>query len=185
MLNEFIEEIEINFNKTIDILKIEYSKINANKVNLNLLNTVKIKYYDEIYTLDQISVINIEDYNSVIIKPFDKKNISSISKEIVNLNLDLNPFTHGDIIKVIFPKMTMERREMFAKKIKKTAEDSKIAIRNIRKNYIQKVKNISKEKKISKDDEKIILNKTETITTKYIEKIEEMTNKKITDILKI
>lgn len=185
MLNKIIEEMEKNLDKTIDVIKIEHSKITTNKANLNLLNDIKIKYYNENYKLNQVAVINIEDGNSITIKPFDKKNTQSISKEILNLNLDLNPFINGDVIKVILPKMTMERRELFIKKIKKMSEDGKISIRNIRKNHIQHIKNTSKENKISQDEEKNYLKKIETIINKYIEKIEEITNKKINEILKV
>lgn len=184
MLNDIIEDIEIKLNKTIDVLKIDFSKISTNKANINLLNDIKIKYYDEIYKLNQISVINVEDATSITIKPFDKKNITAISKEIVNLNLDLNPFINGDIIKVIFPKMTTERRELFAKKVKKISEEIKISIRNIRKNCVQKIKTVSKENKISQDEEKMILSKLDTIVSKFNEKIDEMNNKKISELLK-
>lgn len=184
MLNDIITDLEIKLNKTIDILKTDLSKISTNKANIHLLNDIKIKYYDDIYKLNQISVISIEDGNSVTIKPFDKKNIQSISKEIVNLNLDLNPFINGDIIKVIFPKMTTDRRELFVKKVKKLSEETKISIRNIRKNHLQKIKNISKEHNISQDEEKIILAKLDTMISKHNEKIDEINNKKITELLK-
>ncbi|HIH2762324.1 MAG TPA: ribosome-recycling factor [Candidatus Azoamicus sp.] len=184
MLNDIITEIEDKIKKTIDTLKIEFSKISTNKTNINLLNDIKIKYYDEIYKLNQISVITIEDGSSIIIKPFDKKNITSISKEIVDLNLDLNPFIHGDLIKVIFPKMTTERRELFVKKAKKISEEMKISIRNTRKIYIQKIKNTSKENKISQDEEKIKLTKLDNMISKFNDNIDEITNKKITELLK-
>ncbi|HIH2763281.1 MAG TPA: ribosome-recycling factor [Candidatus Azoamicus sp.] len=184
MLNELIADTEIKLNKTIDILKIDMSKISTNKVNINLLADIKIKYYDESYKLNQISVINIDDNTSITIKPFDKKNITTISKEIVDLNLDLNPFVNGDVIKVIFPKMTTERRELFVKKIKKMSEETKISIRNIRKNNMQKMKTVSKENKISQDEEKIILTKLDNMISKFSEKIDDITNKKITELLK-
>ena len=185
MLNDIITELETKLNKTIDIFKIELSKISTNKTNINLLNDIKIKYYDETYKLNQISVINIEDGNFITIKPFDKKNITSISKEIVNLNLFLNPFVNGDAIKVIFPKMTAERRELFVKKVKKISEDIKISIRNVRKNYVQKIKITTKDNKISQDDEKIILSKLDNIISKYNDKIEEINNKKTIELLKL
>ncbi|HIH2763613.1 MAG TPA: ribosome-recycling factor [Candidatus Azoamicus sp.] len=179
MLNEVIEELESKLNKSIDVLNIEFGKMSTNKANINLLNEIKIKYYNETYKLNQISVMTLEDGNSIVIKPFDKKNTTIISNEIVNLNLDLNPFVNGDIIKVIFPKMTTERRELFAKKAKKISEDIKISIRNIRKNYVQKIKTISKEKKIPQDEEKSTLSSLDDKILKFNKKIDEITNKKL------
>lgn len=184
MLNNILQEIEISLNKTIDALKMEFSKISCNKINVNLLNDIKIKYYDEYYKLNQIAVTSIEDGNSIIIKPFDKKNTSDIIKEVINLNLDLNPFVNGDTIKIILPKMTTERRELFIKKIKKISEEMKISLRTIRKNYIQKIKNISKNEKISQDDEKSILSKLDVMISKYNEKIDTATNVKTNELLK-
>lgn len=184
MLNNILQEIELKLNKTIDALKLEFSKIYTNKVNVNLINDIKIKYYNENYKLNQIAVISIEDGHSIIIKPFDKKNITDITKEIVNLNLDLNPFVNGDIIKVVPPKMTAERRELFAKKAKKISEEMKIAIRNIRKNYIQKIKSTAKEEKIAQDDEKMTLSKLDIVISKYNEKIDTLTSAKINELLK-
>lgn len=185
MLENILSETEKKMIKSIESLKLDYSKITLNRVNINLLSDIKIKYYDENYTLNQISVINIENNNSITIKPFDKKNIPVISKEIVNLNQDLNPFINGDVIKVILPKMTLERRELFAKKIKKISDDTKIAIRNIRRNSIQKMKDFLKDNKVSQDEEKIFMSKIDNISSSYTKKIEEINNKKTIEILNL
>ena len=125
MLKEILNDIEKKLEKSIEALKIDFSKISINKVNVNLLNDIKIKYYNDNYTLKQLSIMTLEGVNSITIKPFDKKNITAISKAIVDLNLDLNPFVNGDTIKVVFPKMTQERRETFTKKINNSQKKEK------------------------------------------------------------
>lgn len=185
MIKDILIETEEKMIKSLETFKTDYSKISLSKANISLLSDIKVKYYGENYTIEQISVINIENSNSIIIKPFDKKNVPFISKAIINLKQDLNPFIDGDTIKVMFPKMTLERREFLARKVKNLSDNTKTAIRNIRKNSIQKIKVFLKENKMSQDDEKKLLLQINKLASSYTKKIEEMNNKKTAEILNI
>jgi len=185
MFKEIVFFTEDKLKKSIVTLKNEFSKLVLNKANIKLLEGISIIYYGEKYNLDQISVIMLENNNTASIKPFDKKNLPVICKAIVDLNLDLNPFVSSDIIKINFPKLTTERREIFVKKIKIFGEDIKISIRNIRRQANQKIKDLSKDGLLSKDDERKVLLEVQTLTDKYIKIVDEMLEKKADELLKI
>lgn len=183
MEDNIIKITEEKFLKSISVLKNEFSKFILDKANFSLIENIKIPYYGQKCPIIQIAVISNEGSNTIIIKPFNKKDMSLICNEIVNLNLDLNPFVTNDYIKIIFPKLTSERREFFVKKTKKIGEDIKISIRNIRKQTNQKIKLDLKNKKLSQDDEKILLNEIDTLTNKYIDIINSLLNKKEKDLM--
>jgi len=183
MLDDLFNFTEDKLKKTVINMKNDFSKLVLNKVNLSLLDQVNIPYYGDKYPLSQVAVILVENANSISIKPFDKKNISIIYKEIINLNLGLNPFVSGDIIKVVFPKLTLERRDFFIKKIKKIGEEAKISIRNIRRQSNQKIKLLLKDNEISQDEEKKILIKIQHLIDKYINEIDLLIDKKEKELL--
>jgi ribosome recycling factor len=185
MHDSILSDLKDKSDKSLLHLKSEFTKILLNKPNINLLKSIKIIYYNIVYTLDQISVINVEKGNVIIVKPFDKQNIPKICNEIIKLNLDINPFVTQDFIRVVFPMITSDRRELFVKKIKKIGEDTKISIRNIRRQTNQEIKDLLKSNKLTQDDEKRLNNETQKIINNYIEKIDLIVNKKEHEILNI
>lgn len=176
--------MEEKIEKNLINLKNEFSKLVLNKTNSGLIENIKIQYYEEKCLLKQLAIISI-DNTIVTVKPFDKKIINDVCKEIKILNLDLNPITTNNEIKIIFPQMSSERRLLFIKKMKKMTEEAKISIRNIRREFIQRIKNEYKKKNISEDEEKNIINKIENIIEKSIKNIEELSEKKEKELLKI
>lgn len=185
MFKEIVCFTEDKLKKSIVTLKADFSKLVLNKANLKLLDDVSILYYGEKYRLDQLSVMMIESASVASIKPFDKKNLSLICKEIVDLKMDLNPFVSGDLIKVSFPKLTSERRELFVKKMKKSGEDTKVSMRNIRRLANQKVKALLKDGNMSKDDERKVLLDIQNLVDKYIDVVDNMVVKKEDELLKL
>lgn len=185
MLDKFLLDIEIKMNKSIDSLKNDFSKIIVNKVNSNLIKSLFISINNDKVPLEHISVISIESGNIVLVKPFDKHQTSIICSELVKLNMDLNPFVVNDSIKIVFPLVTMERRQFFVKKIKKFSEDTKVSIRNIRKNINQDVKIFLKANKISIDDEKKFFLSLQKSVDNYIDKVDFLTKKKENELLNI
>ena len=184
MLNEIFNFTNENLEKSIVALKNEFSKFVVNRANLKLIEEIKITYYNDIYPLTQLAVILLDSANIVLVKPFDKKNLQIIYKEIIKLDLDLSPFISGDILKIVFPKITMERREFFVKKIKLYGENIKISVRNIRRQANQKIKNCSKNGDISKNEEKKTLIDIQVLIDKHIKIINDLTIKKEKDLLK-
>ncbi|HFL8824363.1 MAG TPA: ribosome recycling factor [Candidatus Azoamicus sp. OHIO1] len=183
MLEDIMALMIDKMEKSIVSMNNEFSKIITNRVNPSLIKDIRVNYYDSKVSLDQISVVLADSSNVLLVKPFDKKLLQNISKEIVNLNLGLNPIIFGDSIKVVFPKLTEERRIFYAKKIRKIGEDIKIAIRNVRKNVNQKFKSFLKEENMSKDDEKRCHLKIQEISDAYIKKVDSSVFKKEEELL--
>lgn len=185
MLNDFLIIFEDKLKKSVDILNIEFSKIVLNKVNVNLIRALFIIHNGSKFFLDQISVITVESGNVVFIKPFEKQHVQLICNEIIKLKMDLNPSVLTDSIKLVFPVLTTERRQFFLKKSKELNEESKVSMRNIRKNVNQEVKLFLKSNKISEDDEKKFFINLQKKFDKYIDLIDSMTKKKEKDLLGI
>ncbi len=162
---------------SLDTFQGSISKFLLNRVNTRFFDDIKIFSYGASYKLNQVAVISVEQ-GVVLIKPFDKSNLSIISNEINKLNMDFNPIIVSDFIKVVYPKLTFERRLFFIKKMKDMSENSKISMRNIRRNVNQKIKELSKDGKISRDDEKRFLSKIQILIDDYIIKIDMLFKKK-------
>lgn len=178
MLNIFLVELEKELKNILEVFKKELLKYSFDGINISIIENIKLNYYGSISTLSQIAFINIEN-NSVIIKPFEKSIIITICNEINKLNLDLTTSVQDDAIKVIYPKITVERRNLFIKKVKESGENFKINMRNTRRDINNKIKNMVKIEKYSKDEEKKILSLVQTKTDTYIKKIDEISAKKI------
>lgn len=178
MLNIFLVELEKELKNILEVFKKELLKYSFDGINVSIIENIKLSYYGSTSTLSQIAFINIEN-NNVIIKPFEKSIIITICNEINKLNLDLTTSVQDDAIKVIYPKITVERRNLFIKKVKESGENFKINIRNTRRDINNKIKNIVKIEKYSKDEEKKILSLVQTKTDTYIKKIDEISTKKI------
>ncbi len=185
MLNKFLVNAEDKLKKSLDILKLEFSKLTLNKVNVGLIKTLPVFINNDKFFLEHISVISIESGNIVFVKPFDKHCITNICNEIIKLKMDLNPFVVADSIKIVFPIVTMERRLDFVKKAKKIRDDIKISIRNIRKHISQDIKLYLKSNKISEDDEKKFFFDLQKIIDVYINKVDILLTKKETELLNV
>lgn len=185
MLNSFLVNMEDKLKKSIDILKIEYSKIILNKINVNLIRSIFILHNGNRLFLDNISVISIEHGNTLFIKPFDKQHISLISNEIIKLKMELNPIVVSDYIKLVFPIVTTERRQFFLKKAKQLSEDIKVSMRNIRKNVNNDIKIFLKSNKVSEDYEKKFFLKLQKTFDLYMDNVDIVLKKKEKELLGI
>lgn len=184
-LNDFSLFMEDKLKKSVDVLKVEFSKMVLNKINFNLIRSLFIIYNGNKLFLDNISVITVELGNVLFIKPFEKQHINLICNEIIKLKMDLNPIVCSDSIKLIFPIVTTERRQFFLKKSKQISEEIKVSMRNVRKNVTQDVKNYLKSNKISEDEEKKFFLKLQKLFDSYIDIVDVMIKKKEKDLLGI
>ncbi len=182
-MSDILNITKAKLEKSIVSLKREFSKLVLNKSNLKLIEDINITYHDEVLKLNQLSVITFDGRKTVLIKPFDKSILTCISRAIINLRLDLNPYISNGHIKFMFPNLTMERREIFVKKVKKLEEEIKIAMRNIRRQSNQSVKSIFKSREISQDDERRLLSDIDDLIKEYIKKAESLTEEKKKNLL--
>lgn len=180
-----LESLEKKMNKCLDALKDSFLKVIANRITPSILDDLYIKIDKNNYKINQLSTISKDSGNSLLLKPFDKKNISLIYDAISNSNLHLNPLIVKDNIRVVFPKMTEDRRRLLVKNIRSLSENAKISIRNIRRDFNKKIKIDLKNSLISINDEKIYSKQIQDLTNEYIKKIELETSIKEKELMKV
>ncbi|HXK81690.1 MAG TPA: ribosome recycling factor [Bacteroidales bacterium] len=165
-------------------LEREFSKIRAGKASPNMLESIKIDYYGVITPLAQTANISTPDAKTIIVQPWDKSMIETIEKAIMAANLGFNPANNGELIRIIVPPLTEERRKQLAKQVRSEGETAKISIRNQRRDAIDEFKKLQKDglaEDIAKDAEQ----KVHKMHEDFIKKVDEITNKKETEIMTI
>ena len=179
---EFAKE---HMQKSIDVLKKDLNTLRTGRVSIHVLDGIKVEYYGAPTPLNQVANINAVDATTIVIQPWDKSIIKDIEKAIQEANIGANPNNDGDVIKLYFPPMTEEERKKQAKKAKEFAEKAKIAIRNIRREANDKIKKMFKNKEITEDEERRGLDKVQEITDEFVEKVDNIVNKKIDEVMKV
>ena len=181
-MEELLNETKERMEKTLKNLKLELSRIRTGKASPAILETIKVEYYGVPTPLIQIAGISAPEPRLLVIQPWDKNAINDIEKAILKSGLGLTPKIEGNVLKIIVPPLSTERRKELIKLVKKLAEDSKIAIRNIRRDTNEKLKVKKDNKEISEDDLTRYQKKVQEITDDYIKKIEEILKKKEEEI---
>jgi len=179
-----LEEAEESMGHSIRHLEKEFQKIRAGKATPGMLSGIKVEYYGTPTPIEQTANINTPDPHSIVIQPFDKSSIQDIRKAIMNANLGFNPMDEGEILRINVPPLTEERRIDLVKKAKQVAEETKVAIRNIRRSANEDAKKLEKEG-IPEDEVKRLLDEIQKLTDKYISKIENFLKTKEKDIMTI
>lgn len=178
-------EIKEKMNKTIDNLNEKFAEIRAGRANPAILNKVKINYYGTPTPINQVAGVSVPEARLIVIQPWDMSVLKEIEKAILASDIGLNPNNDGKVIRLSFPELTEERRKELVKEIKKMAEESKIAVRNIRRDGIDLAKKLQKDGEMTEDELKSAENKIQEITDKSIEEIDKMTENKEKEILSI
>ncbi|HOJ24242.1 MAG TPA: ribosome recycling factor [Bacteroidales bacterium] len=178
------KKFEENLNNTISFLNKELIKIRTGKAHPSLFDGIKIDYYGNPTPLNQMASINIPDAKTIVIQPWDKSVLSFIEKAILNANLGFTPINNGEIIRINIPQLTEERRKEYVKLAKMEGEKAKVSVRNIRREYLEKLKKLEKEgvpedeiKKSEKEFQDLVDN-----TMKQIDNLIELKEKEILQI---
>ena len=176
-------DIEERMTKTIDSLKDSFNSIRTGRANAAIFDKVRVDYYGTKSPLNQVATIAIPEARSVIITPFDKSLISEIEKAIQVADLGLNPSNDGKVIRIAIPALTADRRKELVKQAKTVAENSRTAIRNIRRDGNDDLKKQQKDGTLTEDGLKTETDKLQKLTDKYIEEINKIYDAKEKDIL--
>ncbi len=176
---------EDRMHKAIESLKKEMALIRTGRANPTVLNNVNVSYYGAMTPLNQIAQISVPEAQLLMIKPFDKYALKDIEKAIQLADLNLVPQSDGTVIRIAFPALTEQRRKELVKVVKTTAENDKIAIRNIRRDMVDQLKKLEKDGTISEDDLKRRTEEVQKLTDKYIEKIDALAKEKEDSIMEI
>ncbi|MFD1465511.1 ribosome recycling factor [Lapidilactobacillus mulanensis] len=180
--NEIINKAKENMVKSEDSLKRDLSNIRAGRANASLLNRITVSYYGAPTPLNQLAAINVPEPRVLMIKPYDKGALGDIEKAILASDLGLNPANDGDIIRLVIPQLTGERRQELAKEVGKDAESAKIAVRNVRRDALEAIRKQQKNADISEDEMHDLENELQKVTDQAIKDVEEIAKLKEVEI---
>lgn len=183
MLEEVKEDIEDRMNTTIEALKKEFSGVRTGRASLALVDGIMVDYYGTPTPLKQIATLSVPEARLIVIQPWDNSLVPKIEKAIQKSDLGLSPTNDGRLIRISIPALTEERRKQLVKVVKKMGEENKIAIRNIRRDVNETLKELEKEKEITEDELHKGQEEVQKITNKYIAKVDELINQKEKEIL--
>ncbi|MBI5404357.1 MAG: ribosome recycling factor [Ignavibacteriae bacterium] len=185
MIKDIIKDSNDRMKKAVEHIISEFIKVRTGKASVGLLDGIKVDYYGTPTPLNQVGNISTPDFHTITIQPWDKSVIGLIEKTILNSNLGLNPANDGSVIRVPIPALNEERRKELVKLVKKMAEEGRVAIRNIRRDEIEKMKKTEKAEHISEDDRKHGEVEIQKLTDKFIKEIDEILAKKEKEIMEV
>ena len=184
-MENLIQDVSSKMDKSLAALKNAFNKIRTGRANPSLLDSVTIDYYGNQTPLNQTSNISVEEGRSLVISPWDKTMIPEIEKAILSSDLGLNPSTSSDLIRVTMPALTEETRQDYIKQARSEAENSRVSIRNVRRNANQTVKEKQQSSEISEDELKGIEDLIQKETDKFISLVDSELKNKESDLLEI
>jgi ribosome recycling factor len=176
---------EEKMEKALDVLKREYSGLRTGRASISLLDPIFVDAYGSKTPLNQVSNVSVPESRLITVQVWDESLVNSVENAIRNSNLGLNPMIEGNLIRIPIPDLSEERRKEIVKIASKYSEDSKVVIRNIRREAMEKIKNLEKNKEISKDESFKFSDQVQEITDKLIEQIELLFSEKEKDILRV
>lgn len=185
MASELIKPYEEKMAKTVTALVNDYTTIRAGRANPHVLDKITVEYYGTPTPINQVGNITIPEARIIQIQPWDSSVLKAIEKAINASDLGLNPNNDGKMIRLVFPELTEERRKELTKDVKKKAENSKVAIRNIRRDAMDAFKKIEKKKEITEDELKNLEEETQKLTDKFVAEIDKKCEEKCKDILAV
>ncbi len=187
--NEAVQELfltmEDKLEKSLSVLKEDYSVIRAGRANPQILNKIMVNYYGQMSPINQVGNISVADARCLVISPWDVSLLKEIEKSIIQANIGLNPTNDGKVIRIVFPELTEERRKELVKQIKKMGEDTKVAQRNVRRDCLEGLKKLKTNKEISEDEYAGCEKDVEKIVAKIGEQLDKVIAEKEKEILSV
>ncbi len=159
--------------KTLDVLNDNFGAVRAGRANAKVLDRISVEYYGSETPLNGVATISSPDARTLVIQPWDTKLLRDIEKAILMSDLGINPQNDGRVIRLNFPQLTEERRKDLTKQVKKYAEEAKVAMRNIRRDGMDYVKNLKKKSEITEDDQKVAEKDLQDLLDKYTKKVDD------------
>ena len=159
--------------KTLDVLADNFGAVRAGRANAKVLDRITVEYYGQETPLNGVATISSPDARTLVIQPWDGNLLKEIQKAIQTSDLGINPQNDGRVIRLVFPQLTEERRKELTKQVKKYAEDAKVAMRNIRRDGMDYVKNLKKKSEITEDDQKKAEKDLQDLLDKFTKRVDE------------
>ena len=184
-MQALINDVSEKMDKSVSALRNAFNKIRTGRANPSILDDIKVDYYRNLTPINQTSNISVEEGRSLVISPWDKNLIPEIEKAILSSDLGLNPSTSSDLIRVTMPALTEETRQDYIKQARAEAENSRVSIRNIRRDANQSAKDQQQASEISEDDQRRLEDLIQKETDKYISIVDNELKNKESDLLEI
>ena len=171
--------------KTIEVVKANFASVRAGRANAGVLDRIFVEYYGTPTPLNQVAAISSPDPRTLMIQPWDGTLLKAVEKALLASDLGINPQNDGKVIRLIFPQLTEERRKELTKQVKKYGEGGKVAIRNIRRDAMEKFKAMKKKSEITEDDLKELEEDLQKLTDKRCKEIDDLTAKKEAELMAV
>lgn len=171
--------------KSIDSYKYELDAVRAGRANPNILSRINVDYYGTPTPVNQIGNVSCPDARTIVIQPWDASTLKGIEKAILASDIGITPANDGKVIRLVFPQLTEDRRKELSKQVSKLGEDAKVAIRNIRRDAIDKAKDMKKNSEMTEDEQKASEKAVQDLTDKYVKQIDSITADKEKEIMSI
>ena len=182
---EILDIATDKMNKTISVMKQEYNSLRAGRANPQALDRIMVDYYGSPTPINQMGNISVPEPRMLIIALWDTKMIPAVEKAIQKSDLGINPANDGKVIRLIFPELTQERRKELAKVIRKKAEESKVAVRSIRRDAMEDIKKQKKDNLLTEDDQKKLEEKVQKLTDDKVKEIDTIAQAKEKEIMSV
>ncbi|MBT9778308.1 ribosome recycling factor [Clostridium sp. MCC353] len=184
-MQEKLKTYEEKMEKSLEVLLDEYASIRAGRANPHVLDKIKVDYYGTPTPIQQVGNVSVPEARMILIQPWEKSLLKVIEKAILTSDLGINPTNDGNMIRLVFPELTEERRKDLAKDVKKKGDACKVALRNIRRDANDSFKKMEKANEISEDDLKLAEEKIQKLTDKMVEKVDKAIETKTKEILTV
>jgi ribosome recycling factor len=185
MIVDVKKNAEQKMKKTLETLKVDLGKVRTGRAHAGLLDHVTVDYYGTPTPVPQLANVNLVDARTLGVSPWDKKMASAIEKAIRESDLGLNPATQGDIVRVPMPALTEERRKELIKVVRHEGENARVAIRNVRRDANNQLKDLLKQKKAAEDEERRAQDEVQKLTDRHISEIDKLLQQKEADLMAI
>jgi len=185
VIREIIQDAEDRMKKTVENLRKEYGSLRAGRANPSLLDKITVDYYGVPTPINQLANISVPEPRMLVIQPWDKSSLPTVEKAILKSDLGLTPSSDGQVIRITIPQLTKERRADLVKVVRKKAEETKVAIRNIRRDANDHIKLMEKEHEVSEDDAKRAQEETQKGTDRFIKEVDHVVQVKEEEIMEV
>lgn len=183
--NEIMKDAEVRMKKSTAAIRDEMAKIRTGRASTALLDHLKVDYYGTTTPLNQVATVSVSDARTLSVTPWDKSMTPVVEKSILESDLGLNPVTAGEVIRIPLPPLTEERRIEMTKLVRSEGEAGKVAVRNIRRDANNHLKELLKNKEIAEDEEKKALDEMQKLTDKFVEQIDTIVADKEAEIMEV
>jgi len=185
MTDEILKQTETKMKKTVDLLVKDYATLRAGRATPALLDKILVDYYGTPTPINQMATISVPESRLLVIQPWDRNMLTQIEKAILKSDLGITPASDGNVIRLVIPTLTQEKRKDLVKVINKKAEEGRIAIRNLRREANDIVKAAEKKGDISEDESKRYLDEIQKLTDKYIKKVDQVAEAKEKEVMEL